>query len=300
VQPAILITELFPFGRRQLASEIVPMIEAARALPRPALIAASVRDILVEPPKEERRHEMLDRARRYYDLVMVHGDPALVPFERTFPLMAEVADLVRYTGYVVDRNRNHTPPPGRDARDGTGEVLVSAGGGAVSEALFRAAIAARAGSGPDLSARHWRLLVGWNLDDAILTELRATAQAADIHGFTVERARPDFVAMLGRAALSISQAGYNTLLEVVENRVPAVVVPYAGGLETEQGLRAGLVAEQGLIEVVDEAGLTAAALADAAARAAAPRDRRWPAIDMDGATASADLLADMLTMRVAP
>lgn len=306
VQPAILITELFPFGRRQLACEIVPMIEAARALPRPALIAASVRDILVEPPKEERRHEMLDRARRYYDLVMVHGDPALVPFERTFPLMAEVADLVRYTGYVVDRHRNHTPPPGRDARDGTGEVLVSAGGGAVSEALFRAAIAARAGSGPDLSARHWRLLVGWNLDDAILTDLRAAAMAADIRapaaepGFTVERARPDFVAMLGRAALSISQAGYNTLLEVVENRVPAVVVPYAGGLETEQGLRAGLVAEQGLIEVVDEVGLTAAALADAAARAAATRDRRWPAIDMDGAAASADLLADMLAMRVAP
>jgi predicted glycosyltransferase len=296
LQPVAVITELFPFGRRQLASEIVPMVEAARALPRPALIVSSVRDILVEPPKEERRREMLARARRYYDLVMVHGDPALVPFERTFPLMAEVSDLVRYTGYVVDRARETAPPPGGSAQDGRDEVLVSAGGGAVSEALFRAAIAARALTSPALARRRWRLLVGWNLADPVLDDLSRVAAEADATGFVVERARPDFVAMLGRAALSISQAGYNTLLEVIENRVPAVVVPYAGGLETEQGLRAGLVAERGLVEVVDEETLTAEGLAAAADRALAA-ERDWPRLDMDGAAASARLLHDRLAAR---
>jgi Predicted glycosyl transferase len=44
--PQVLITEQFPFGRTQLRFELVPLIEAARAMrPRP-LIVSSVRDVV--------------------------------------------------------------------------------------------------------------------------------------------------------------------------------------------------------------------------------------------------------------
>ena len=44
-------------------------------------------------------------------------------------------------------------------------------------------------------------------------------------------------AQLDRAALSISQAGYNTVMNLLRAKVPAIVVPYDEGEETEQIFR---------------------------------------------------------------
>src|SRR3546814_17646977 len=69
-------------------------------------------------------------------------------------------------------------------------------------------------------------------------EFRAIAATA-APGITVERARSDFVELLCRARLSISQGGYNTLTEVLAKGVPGVVVPFAGGSETRSEERRG-------------------------------------------------------------
>src|SRR5262249_49148964 len=62
--PDVIITELFPFGRRQLRFELEPVLQAAHAMsPRPRIVC-SVRDILVEPDKPERIEEMLERIER--------------------------------------------------------------------------------------------------------------------------------------------------------------------------------------------------------------------------------------------
>ena len=50
VRPAVVIVELYPFGRRKFAFELLPLLEASRTLsPRP-LVLSSVRDILVASP----------------------------------------------------------------------------------------------------------------------------------------------------------------------------------------------------------------------------------------------------------
>ncbi len=104
VRPDIVLIELYPFGRRQMRFEIEPLIEAAHARPTPRpLVVSSVRDILVEPGKPERIDEMVDRVRRFFDLVLIHGDPEFISFEETFPRMGEIADVTRYTGYVADQ-----------------------------------------------------------------------------------------------------------------------------------------------------------------------------------------------------
>lgn len=92
-RPDVLVTELFPFGRRQLRFELEPLL--ARAKADGCTTVSSVRDILVEPDKPERIGEMLERVKRWYDLVLVHGDPAFVPFDVTFPGLEEIAPLVR-------------------------------------------------------------------------------------------------------------------------------------------------------------------------------------------------------------
>ena len=71
---------------------------------------------------------------RYFDLVMVHGDPAFARLEETFPLADAIKDKVAYTGLVAAPR----PPEATEQFD----VLISAGGGAAGSRLVRSAVAA--------------------------------------------------------------------------------------------------------------------------------------------------------------
>ena len=182
---------------------------------------------------------------------MVHGDPELISLGKTFPLTDRIRDRIFYTGYVVD----HTGVRGGPDAPGAGEVIVSSGGGAVGTNLLKAAMAARAFSAAkDLT---WRMMVGVTVEAEIFDELKSLAP----EGVIVERARADFTSLLMNCALSISQGGYNTVMEVLHAKCRAVIVPYAGGLETEQTLRARLLAEKGVLTIADEDGLTPEILA---------------------------------------
>lgn len=279
IRPDIVVTETFPFGRRMLAFELGPLLEAARARRPAALTAASIRDILVRKQDPAKEREMAEAARRLCDLVLVHADPAFVRLSDSFPFEGEIADLVRYTGFVHEPSRLEPPPD-----DGVDEVVVSCGGGPVGADLLTAALSARRLSKRAGDAR-WRLLVGRAHDAAMLSALAAGAEP----GVVVEPARPDFPGLLKRARLSVSQAGYNTVLDVVAAGVPAVLVPFADGDETEQRQRAASLATRGAAVVVDPAALVPERLAEAcdAALARPPQRTR---VDLDGAARSADIL----------
>jgi predicted glycosyltransferase len=175
--------------------------------------------------------------------------------------------------------------------------VISGGGGRVAMSLFRAALDARP-LAPGAARLPWRILTGPYLDDAARRELETRAAALDRLGdrpaVVVESFREDFPALLRRAALSVSQAGYNTVLDLVRSRVRAVVVPYEGSGD-EQPLRARLLAERGVLEVVAAADCTPPRLAGAMEAALTRRD--FPALasmDLDGAARAAALLGEML------
>ena len=281
LRPRVLVFELFPFGRRQFRFELDPLLEAARAArPRPHVVC-SVRDVLVHKNNPERTREMLELAEAHFDAILVHGDPGFIPFGASFPLADRLEGKLRYTGYVVDPAVDGGP-------QGDGEVIVSSGGGAIGEDLLNAALEAR----PLCSLKDapWRLLAGPNLPE---DRFRALA-ARTAEGVTVERARADFTTLLANCRLSISQGGYNTVMEVLAAAAPNVIVPYAGGEENEQTLRARRLEELGLTRVVDEAELTPGKLAAAieSALACAP-SRGALAIDTGGAGASAEFIAGL-------
>jgi predicted glycosyltransferase len=272
----VLMIELFPFGRRQMRFELLPLLDAAKSAARKPLIVCSARDLIQWRPTRE--PEMLDTFQRYFDRLLVHGDPAVATFN--FGLSGEIADKLHYTGYVANSAAKG------DA--GSGEVLVSAGGGAVGQPLLEAALDARALT--SLRERPWRLLAGINAREADVVSLRKRAPA----GVTVERSREDFTARLANCVLSVSQAGYNTIMETLAARARAVVVPFAGGGEAEQTMRTRLLVARGLVEMVEEEALNPRSLASAIERASA-RSRPAPGdIDLDGAATSARLLRQWL------
>lgn len=277
----VLVLELFPFGRRQMRFELLPLLEDAQRVATRPLVVCSVRDVIQSKPGRD--EETVSLVERYFDRVMVHGDPRVVPFERSFAAARRIESRVHYTGYVVDA--------APDGDSGRGEVLVSAGGGAVGKRLLETALLAREHT--LLRGATWRLLAGVNCSAA---DFRALSRKAG-PGVIVERSRDDFQAMLAAAALSISQAGYNTVAETLKARVRALFVPFAGDGESEQPLRAGLLAARGAATLLPEDELTPANLAAAVNRAAKAPQPTADIVDLDGARKSAQLLKQWLGRR---
>lgn len=285
-RPDAVVIEAFPFGRRTFRFELDPLIEEARTRRARPLIMCSVRDVLIVRDDPQRHQEIVDRIRKDFDCVLVHGDPAFIPLEVSFPAAAQIADRLVYTGYIVGPDQ--TDPA--DEPVGTGEVLVSVGGGAVGNTLLSTALEARrAGC---LATAAWRLLAGPNLPDGAFETLARHLPERVV----LERYRRDFTQMLRRCRVSVSQAGYNTVLDILAARARAVVVPFAAERETEQQLRAERLAARGIVELVPESDLSPARLALAIERAA---DREPPtmAIDTSGASRAARLIADMIRGR---
>lgn len=284
-EPDILLTEQFPFGRTQLRFELMPLLDAAQDRPSAPWIVSSIRDVLRRTASPARVDEMVQTFEAF-DTVLVHADPALVRLDDSFPAWPEIQDRALYTGYVADSNE--TPPPAIDV--GKGEVIVSAGGGAVGAPLLHAALAARPLS--PLADRRWRLLVGPNMPEAEVGALRASAG----ENVVVEPVRADFPSLLRNAALSISQAGYNTVVETLCQGDRAVLVPFGTARETEQADRARVLVERGMVAAVAPDDLSPASLAAAIARAwAGPSIRSFPPVDARGAAATVAALKQMVS-----
>lgn len=282
-QPDALIVEMFPLGRRQFAFELLPLLEAAWTRARRPLIATSVRDIVFPSRKAGRTAEALARLRSRFDHVLVHGDPAFLPLTKSYPAAARIESKLVYTGYVSPVAGSGIAGP-----DGRDEIIVSAGGGAVGGALMRAALLAR-GHSKLAGSRVWRLLSGALAEDGMLRQLRD--QAGD--GVIVEPARPDFPVLLHNCACSVSQAGYNSVVEIIQAGARAVLAPFADANEQEQTLRAATLADAGRAIVVAEDRLTPESLASAVDSALM---NPVPAlgIDLNGAGATVQFLAQRL------
>lgn len=282
--PDILLTEQFPFGRTQLRFELMPLLEAAQRRPSAPWIVSSIRDVLRRTASPARVDEMVATF-EVFDAVLVHADPALVRLDDSFPAWPDIQDRALYTGYIAEFDPARAP----QGTVGAGEVIVSVGGGAVGAPLLRAAIAARPMTA--LADRKWRLLVGANVPAA---DRAALAEAADA-GIIVEPARGDFASLLRNAALSISQAGYNTVVETLCHADRAVLVPFGTARETEQADRARVLVERGMVAAVAPDALNSETLAAAIGRAwAGPSIRSFPPVDARGGPATVAALRQMV------
>ncbi|MFC1665098.1 glycosyltransferase family protein [Pseudomonadota bacterium] len=285
IQPQVLVVEMFPFGRRKLRFELLSLLRAsAQSIPKPVIIC-SVRDVLQQGRKPKHIKEMANTINRFFDYVFVHGDPFLHRFEETFSRTAEISHKLKYTGFITRHVSNVKPTdaPGKD------EIIVSAGGGAVGGKLFE--IALRIAKRSTFGAKRWRILVGNAVTEQTYMKLAKDAG----EGVTVERARSDFYWLLKNCALSISQGGYNTLIEILQTGTKAVIIPFTGSGETEQTFRATRLTNLGRVEMVTEEQLSVFTLELAIEKALKQPIGQISLPDMRGATQSARLIQGLLT-----
>jgi predicted glycosyltransferase len=276
-RPDVVIIEAFPFGRRQMRFELLPLIETiGAASPRP-LLATSVRDILQERVKPGRNEETVDLINGHFDLVMVHGDPTFATIDKTFPLAGAIGAKVAYTGLVAA-----PPPPATRERF---DILVSVGGGAAGKSLVRSTVAAARASRKGWT---WCLITGPNLPK---DELEAISGEV-VPGLSVFRFREDFASLLTGARLSVSQAGYNTVCDVLRAGCRSLLIPFAAGGETEQTVRASMLEKLGLATVLAEHDLTPEGLAQAIEEALAGPAPAAHRLDLEGAQRTAQILRE--------
>lgn len=274
-KPDAVMIEAFPFGRRQVRFELLPLLDEIAAMPGRPLVACSLRDILQARAKPSRDEESVALVERYFDRVLVHGDPGFAELGDTFPLAAQIADKVIYTGLVS------APPP--SPPEETFDVIVSAGGGAVGAGLILAAAQAAHRLPQNL---RWALISGPNLPQADYDAIAAgKPDNAELFRF-----RRDFASLLTGAKVSVSQAGYNTVCDILRAGCASVLVPFTTGGETEQQVRAERLAAKGLASVVGEDALTAEAMAAAIGGQLQAGRRPDHGLDLEGAVRTAEIL----------
>ena len=273
---AAVIVELFPFGRNKFKPEILEIIERSRITNPGVRVYCSNRDIMVQKPDQAHREAKIAKIlAAHFDHVLVHSDPDLIPMEATFGATEAISGQILYTGYVADG----TPPasPRRAPREK--RILVSLGGGVVGAELA-VACAHVAGAFPD---HDMEILTGpYTSKEDLEAISTAAAGRVRLRGFS-----DDFRGDLSRAAISISLAGYNTLMDVLATETPALVYPYMAN--REQNMRAGALAERGFLGVLYEADLVQSKLTNAIRErlgAAYPETR----IDLSGAQTTAEIL----------
>jgi predicted glycosyltransferase len=292
LQPAAIVVELFPFGRKKFAPELLPLLERARQPgSRRPLVICSLRDILVGRPGDQRSHDerAVNWANTYFDAVLVHADPRVARLEDTFKPATPLRIPVEYTGFVLGEPAcDHSR-----AKAGNRRVIVSAGGGLVGEPLFRAALEAQQ---PLWASERLEthIVTGPFLPEAAWQSLRAAATHQP--GLRLRRFVPDLRARMRASVASVSQCGYNTALDVLWSGVPSLVVPYAEGTEDEQTRRARRLEALGAVRVLPADQLDGPTLAREV-RALLEFRPAPLAIDLDGARNTTRLLEDLLQVR---
>ena len=284
--PDVLITELFPFGRRILHDEFETALSAAKTMARPPLVLSSIRDILAPPSNPGKADQAEARLARFYDGVLVHSDADIIPLEASWPVTPDLAVMLHYTGFIAPARA----PAGNVDRDRTDEILVTAGGGPVGRKLFETAILAARITGK----RRWRLLVGGGDAAGVCARLNDASRGAPV---TAEPARRDYRNMLRRCAAAVGQCGYNTALDWLQAGVPGVFVPFAEAGEIEQSARAQALRQRYGYGLIAEEDLTPENLAETTETAV--RRGRINAGDLkfDGAAESVRIIGSLLDAR---
>ncbi len=248
IRPDVVVIELFPFGRRRFSTELIPLLERAKGYG--AKITCSLRDIVVT--KQDRdRHEakVCKLINRYFDQLLIHGDPTFLPLETSFSRVNDLTCDVQYTGYVVpDVDRKFPPKTETDAP----MILVSVGGGRFGHELLDC-VAEASEFLEDVIPHHIQMFTGPFAPDPVYASLEL--MAAHRPNLTVQRYTPDLLGYMAKAGLSISMAGYNTTLNVLQTGVRAMQLPFTGNDDQEQRLRSTRLEKLGIVKVIDPTDL---------------------------------------------
>ncbi len=288
VAPRVVLIEMYPFGRRKFEPELLPLLAAVAALgPDRPRVVCSLRDILVSERRDQAAYDerVCQRANASFDTILVHADPAFARLEDSFRPVTPLRVPVVYTGFVAPPTPRLLGPVKPVLR-----LLVSSGGGMVGEPLVRAAVRIHREVAPRTGLRT-TVVAGPFLPEPVWAWLQDEAASSD--QLDAVRRVDDLCHEMRRSAVSLSQCGYNSMMDLLRARVAAVVVPFAGGGEDEQRRRAEALAELGVVRSLPATELDGDRLVEeiVAAAGAAPAAVKF---DLEGQARTARIVAGLL------
>jgi len=238
-QPDLFIVELYPFGRSIFDFELEPLLEAIREgqFGRVKTIC-SLRDILVEKKDPAAYEEgVLQKLNRHFDVLLIHSDNGLLRLDETFTRVDDINIPVVYTGFITQQT---DPAAGRKLRLELGIsseeklIVASAGGGRSGYKLLTSVLVACDLLSDRLPIR-LEVFTGPFMENEEFEKLSGRSSP----GFYIRRYTKRFLDYLYAADLSVSLAGYNTCMNLLATKVPALVYPYAR--QQEQPIRANKI-----------------------------------------------------------
>jgi predicted glycosyltransferase len=284
--PDVLVIELYPFGRRQFSFELKPLLKRARQ--NHTRVVCSLRDVLVRKRNQpEHEQRVCDLVNEYFDLILVHADPAFVQLEETFSRAADLRCPLRYTGYVAQSGLQPCPVAG----GGRPVVVGSVGGGRCEcgHDLLRAVVGAAAALERRLP-HEFRIFAGPVIAEDEYARLETLV--AGRSNITLQKFTPDLISQLEAADLSVSLGGYNTVMDLLRTKVRALIYPAMPNGDLEQTLRAEKLARAGVIELITPDGLAPSRLAGQIERALASQPQSV-VLNLNGAANSRELLRSL-------
>lgn len=297
IQPDVFLIEMFPFGRKHFAYELVPVLEQIRLKKMPTSVVCSLRDILVNNKRNQAQHNerAITLMNRYFDLLLVHSDPRFQTLDETFPEVRELRCDVRYTGFVsqaapqlLEVAPNHRAPD-------QPMVLISIGGGRVGYELVECALQASAHLRTSFPHR-MMILTGPYMPEEQFQQLQQSAEGQE--QVVIQRYTSDFLSYLQQASLSVSMAGYNTCMNLIATGTSALVLPFTGGGNTEQTIRAQKLAQLGVVGLLSEPQLRPDYLAERMIQALqTPSPTQTLSLDQDGAMKTSTCLQELVARK---
>jgi predicted glycosyltransferase len=249
-QPDVFVVELYPFGRSIFGFELEPLLEDIRGGKFGSVKSiCSLRDILVEkkdPAAYEQR--VVHKLNRDFDALLVHSDENLMRLDETFSSVDKINIPVVYTGFITQQA---DPADGLKLRQNlnvsTGQKLIvaSAGGGRSGYKLLTSLLDACEALQDSLNFR-LEAFTGPFMEQKEFDKLAARSGT----GIRVQRYTRRFLDYLHAADLSISLAGYNTCMNLLVTRTPALVYPYSR--QREQPMRVEKIKNLLSMEIIND------------------------------------------------
>jgi predicted glycosyltransferase len=283
-RPQLLIVDHQVVG---LEGELLPALERAATLGTRTILG--LRDVVDDPDSVARswgKPEVRRALVQTYDRVCVYGWPMVFDPREEYRLPAGLASRMEFTGYVV------RPAPARATRPlpaDKPQVLVTVGGGEDGGERIEAYLEAIE-DGPV----EWEstIVLGPLLDAARARHIKRQARLLD--GVAVHSFHADLPRLLSGSDAVVSMAGYNTVAEILQSGVPAVLLPRCFP-RREQWIRAERLAELGLAESLGRP--EPARLREAIRRALARPRRRDHAVPLDGDARLCAMAAELIGQR---
>jgi predicted glycosyltransferase len=300
--PDIFLVDHMPHGAM---GELLPALEAMKHSRIHTQVILGLRDILDSPDvtierwKVEGAYDVLEH---YYSRILVFGMQSVYDVAEQYQIPEAQAKKIRYCGYVTNlttasnadlvRARYMANQPS-DAR----LIVVMAGGGADAYPMMSTLIDALPGVLQDQPCV-LAVVTGPFMPADLIEDLTRRAAGLPIH---MMESVKDSLSYIAAADLVISMAGYNTTVEILRMKTPAILIPRAGP-SAEQRTRARLFSKRRWVDMIDPDDLTAEILSERICYYLShplesnPNDLP----NLDGAVAAAILALSVLTSKDEP